>query len=73
MKQDYWEQILLEAARKDEAYQSLLAECRTTEKEYEQILQSLSPENQEKLDRYITLCEELEHRMTILACNIPRQ
>ena len=73
MKQDYWEQILLEAARKDEAYQSLLAECRTAEKEYEQILQSLPPENQEKLDRYITLCEELEHRMTILACNIPRQ
>lgn len=73
MKQDYWEQILLEAARKDQEYQCLLAQCRKAEKDYERILQSLSPDDQEQLDRYITLCEELEHRLTLLACEIPRQ
>ena len=73
MKQDYWEQILLEAARKDQEYQCLLAQCRKAEKDYERILQSLSPDDREQLDRYITLCEELEHRLTLLACEIPRQ
>ena len=73
MKQDYWEHILLEAARKDQEYQCLLAQCRKAEKDYERILQSLSPDDREQLDRYITLCEELEHRLPLLACEIPRQ
>ena len=64
---------MLEAARKDQEYQCLLAQCRKAEKDYERILQSLSPDDQEQLDRYITLCEELEHRLTLLACEIPRQ
>lgn len=73
MKQDYWEQILLEAARKDEEYQCLLAQCRAAEEDYERILQSLPPADQERLDSYIILCEELEHRLTLLACEVPRQ
>lgn len=72
MKQDYWEQILREAARKDPEYQSLLRRCREAEGAYRVILDSLPPERQEQLEDYIALCEELEHRLTVLACEVPR-
>ena len=72
MKQEYWDQILLEAARKDPEYQALLRTCREAEESYRAILDSLSPEQQEQLQDYICACEELEHRLTVLACQIPR-
>ena len=72
MKQDYWEQILWEEARKDRHYQELLQACRKAEENYTAILRSLSPEQQEQLERYISLCEELQYRLTTLACRIPR-
>ena len=72
MKQDYWDQILWEAARRDPEYQALLARCRELEGPYRALLESLPPERQELLEAYISLCEELEHRMTVLACEIPR-
>jgi len=73
MKQEYWDQIILDAARTDEEYQSLLRRCIAAEEDYRDILESLSPARQEQLERYISLCEELEHRKTILACRIPRE
>lgn len=73
MKQDYWDQILWEAARRDEDYQNLLAHCRRAEAAYQKILSTLPPEQQEQLEHYISLCEELQHRLTQLACEIPRQ
>ena len=73
MKQDYLDQILLEAARKDPEYQKLLKECRQVEEHYHRILQALPPEDQEKLEHYISLCEELEHRLSLLALEIPRE
>lgn len=73
MKQDYWDQILWEAARRDPDYQTLLAQCRELEAPYLALLESLSPQQRELLERYISLCEELEHQMTILACRIPRE
>lgn len=72
MKQDYWEQILLEAARRDGEYQKLLCACRAAEEDYRVILNSLPPERQEQLEGYISLCEELQHRLTVLACEVPR-
>lgn len=72
MKQDYWDQILLEAARKDAEYQLLLKKCIAAEEDYRVILESLPPEQQEQLETYISLCEELQHRLTILACEVPR-
>lgn len=72
MKQDYWDQIILEAARTDGEYQALLAQCLAAEKDYRAILDSLPPDRQEQLETYISLCEELEHRKTVLACQIPR-
>lgn len=72
MKQDYWDQILLEAARKDPEYQALLQRCRETEGPYRAILQNLNDAEQAQLEEYISLCEELEHRLTVLACEVPR-
>lgn len=72
MKQDYWDQILLEEARKDSHYQALLQACREAEEDYSAILHALPPGQQEQLERYISLCEELQHRLTTLACQIPR-
>ena len=73
MKQDYWDQILLEAARKDDHYQKLLRACREAEADYTAIRDSLSEDQREQLERYISLCEELQHRLTTLACQIPRE
>lgn len=73
MKQDYWDQILLEAARKDDHYQKLLRACREAEEDYTAIRDSLPAEQAEQLERYISLCEELQHRLTTLACQIPRE
>ena len=73
MKQDYWDQILREEARKDTHYQELLQACREAGEDYTAILRSLPPEQQEQLERYITLCEELQYRLTTLACQIPRE
>lgn len=72
MKQDYWEQILLEAARRDGDYQAMLKKCLEAEADYRTILESLPPRQQEQLENYISLCEELQHRLTVLACQIPR-
>jgi hypothetical protein len=73
MKQDYWDQIFWEAARKDADYQTLLQRCREAEADYRRILDTLSPEQQEQLETYISLCEELQYRMTQLALQVPRQ
>lgn len=72
MKQDYWNQLLREAARKDAFYQELLAQCREAEKGYVGLLERLSSDDREMLERYISLCEALEHRMTQLSWDIPR-
>lgn len=73
MKQDYWDQILWEAARKDEDYQNLLTRCREAEKTYRNILDMLPAEQQVQLEAYISLCEELQYRLTQLACCVPKQ
>ena len=72
MKQDYWDQVILEAARKDEIYQDLLTRCIAAEDSYLKLLITLPSQQREQLENYISLCEELEHRKTVLACSIPR-
>ena len=54
-------------AEKDEHYQELLHQCDKKEVAYHSIMQALSQTEQEKVDDYIALCEELEHRMSQLA------
>jgi len=61
-----WEERLTQLAKDDPWYQQLLRECEEAEPEFLRIRASLPPSDQEMLDRYISLCEELGHRMTCL-------
>ena len=54
----------------DREYQTLLKECQVLEKEYLRIAAALSCEDRDILDRYITVCEEMEYRSCMLALNI---
>ena len=58
------EQQLQEQLRCDPDYQRLLMQCSTLEKEYARIKEQLTKEDQILLDKYLTLCEELEYRRT---------
>ncbi len=59
--------LLVQLTRRDGVYQTLLADCLALETEYRRILEQLSPEDRTLLERYITLCEELEYRRTEIA------
>lgn len=61
------EQNLVAMLQNDSHYQSLLCSLQDLSPDYEALKSSLLPENQELLDKYITLCEELEFRRTCLA------
>lgn len=52
--------------RHDAEYQKLLSECKKLEPEYQRIMASLPEKDRALLDRYITLCEELEYRSAFL-------
>lgn len=54
----------------DEWYQILLADCAVAETDFLRIRESLSEADQEHLDLYISLCEELEYRRTCLALDL---
>lgn len=62
-----WERRLNEATRKDSWYQQMLSACDLLSAEYAQFKNSLTPEDQAALERYLSLCEELEYRRTRLA------
>lgn len=61
------EQQLLALVRADSFYQQLLRECIALEPQYQTIKATLPENQQEILDQYISLCEELEYRRTTLA------
>ena len=67
MEQTFWETKLAQKAAADPWYQQLLKECQSAEPEYLRIRDSLPEADQEKLEHYISLCEEMGHRMTWLA------
>lgn len=58
------EQQLQECLQSDPVYQNLLLECTALEIEYTRIKKNLTAEDQILLDKYLTLCEELEYRRT---------
>ena len=58
------EQQLQECLQSDPVYQNLLLECTALEIEYTRIKENLTAEDQILLDKYLTLCEELEYRRT---------
>ena len=47
---------------RDPAFQSLLQDLERTEAEYQQVLQKLTQEDQQIVERYIGLCEELDYQ-----------
>lgn len=64
------ERRLTELTRGDAVYCDLLAQCEELEAVYHRIAAALPDTEREQLDRYITLCEELEYRRTCLALNM---
>ncbi len=59
------------AARQDLRYMGLLAECQKYEDAYCRILESLSSSDQDILEGYISLCQELEYRRGQIAAGLP--
>ncbi|MGM9588822.1 MAG: hypothetical protein ACI3V0_01455 [Faecousia sp.] len=54
----------------DDVYQELLHACLTLEPEFLRIRASLSCQEQDILERYLALCEELDYRRLMLALAI---
>lgn len=57
---------------KDPRYLRLFAQCQKYEDGYCRILRSLSQEDQDILEEYISLCQELEFRRGQIAAELPR-
>ena len=51
----------------DSIYQSLLTQCLHAEEDYHRICTTLCENDRLSLERYIILCEELDHRKLQLA------
>ena len=64
---DYAHQRVIDLAKQDADYQQLLGRCEELSPEYLRILHSLSPEQQQILEEYISCCEEMEYRLAQLA------
>ena len=61
------ERLLLSLLKNDGTYQELLKECGELEIEYLRICDTLLEKDRELLDRYISVCEEMEHQKVRLA------
>lgn len=72
MTQEQYERISASLAREDAFYTQLLADVHRLELEFLALREGLPAEAQEKLDLYIAVCEELEHRRGYLAANWPK-
>lgn len=57
----------------DREYQQLLEEINHAQAEYLAIMSKLSPQEYEKVENYIALCENLEYQRTIAAWYSARQ
>ena len=65
------EQHLLNLLKTDALYQSLLTQCLQAEERYHTICQALCEEDRLSIERYICLCEEMDHRKLQLALSEP--
>lgn len=64
------EQKLKKALLADPIFQQLLEDCLAAEAEYLRIWSKLPPEDRCILDRYLSLCDETEHRKLSLLLEI---
>ena len=51
----------------DPDYKELLEQTEAAEAKYDKVMKKLSPADQEIVEEYIALCEDLEHQRTIAA------
>ena len=58
-EQALWVRSLTE---RDMVYKQLKQRCQELEEDYERILKGLTEEERTVLERYISLCEEMDHR-----------
>lgn len=65
------ERQLAELVRRDPFFQELLSECENRSQDFHRIKNLLSAEDQELLDLYIAVCEELEYRRGCLSARLP--
>ena len=68
-----WKDILVLRAAADEWYQQCLQKVKDCETDYLELKAALSPAGQEALDRYIAVCEELEHALVQLAYRLGKE
>lgn len=59
-------------AKGDDAYRTMLLKLRPLEKRYDQVLSSLSREEQNIICDFVSQCEEMNCRMMELACTYMR-
>ena len=67
-----WDELIA-AAKVDADYQQALNEMRKLEVSYQDICDSLSPEQKSVLEDYITACEELGDCMTWIAYRLGKR
>lgn len=73
MNDTNWELELAALAKGDEWYQELLGKLTGLEPEYIRIRDALPREDRDRLEAYISLCEEMQYRMTVLAYKMGRK
>ena len=67
MEDHRWTKKLLMLACKEPYHLQCVSECSALEPAYEKLRSSLSPEEQDLLDRYISACEEVQYSLIFLA------
>ena len=64
------ENLLVILTRADTQYQRIKQECAALEEDYRRILAGLEECDRLVLERYIALCEELDHRRICIAMEL---
>lgn len=67
------EQKLHAVVQQDTLYQQFWAECQALEEPFTEMRNRLTPDDRAILDRYISLCEDLEYRRTCLAMDMANE
>ena len=70
-KDELW-QYLVPVMEQDPEYQEALQQIKNAEPNYLALLETLSPKNQEVLERYIAACEAADDHLLYLAYQIGR-
>ena len=70
-KDELWD-YLVPMMEQDPDYQQALQKLKETEPAYLALLETMTPENQEILERYIAACEALDDPLIFLAYQIGR-